>query len=137
MGGGLGVLGVGEDFLVELLARTESGVFDLDVLADLEAGERDHLPGEVVDLDGFAHVEGEYLIALGQGHGLHDEAAGLGNGHEVAGDAGIGDRDGAAFLDLLAETRDDGAVGAEDVAEARGDELGLALDLAGLEGEAE
>ena len=137
MGGGLGVLGVGEDFLVEFLARTESGVFDLDVLADLEAGQRDHLPGEVVDLDGFAHVEGEYLVALGQGHGLQDEAAGLGDGHEVTGDAGVGDRDGAAFLDLFAETRDDGAVGAEDIAEARGDELGLALDLASLESEAE
>ena len=137
MGGGVGILSVGEDFLVEFLARTESGVFDLDILADLEAGQRDHPPGEVVDLDGFAHVEGEYLVALGQCHGFHDEAAGLGNGHEVAGDAGVSDRDGAAFLDLFAETRDDGAVGSEDIAEARGDELGLALDLAGLEGEAE
>ena len=137
VGGRLGVLGVGEDFLVEFFARTESGVFDLDVLADLEAGQRDHPPGKVVDLDGFAHVEGEDLIALGQGHSLQDEAAGLGDGHEVTGDARVGDRDGSAFLNLFAETRDDGAVGAEDIAEARGDELGLALDLAGLEGETE
>ena len=43
----------------------------------------------------------------------------------------------AAFGDLLAETRDDGAVGAEDVAETGGHELGSALLPAGFDGKAE
>lgn len=42
----------------------------------------------------------------------------------------------AAFGDLLAETRDDGAVGAEDISETGGDELGSALLLAGFDGKA-
>ena len=43
----------------------------------------------------------------------------------------------AAFGDLLTETRDDGAVGAEDVAETGGHELGSALLLDGFDGKAE
>ena len=42
----------------------------------------------------------------------------------------------ATFGDLLAETRDDGAVGAEDVAETGGHELGPASFLARFDGKA-
>ena len=42
----------------------------------------------------------------------------------------------AAFGDLLAETRDYRTVGAEDIAETGGDELGSALLLAGFDGKA-
>ena len=43
----------------------------------------------------------------------------------------MGDRDGAALLDLLFENGDDRAVGAQDIAEAHGHKLGLRL-LKGL-----
>ena len=43
----------------------------------------------------------------------------------------------AAFGDLLAETRDDGTVGAEDVSEPGGHELCSALLPAGFDGKAE
>ena len=42
----------------------------------------------------------------------------------------------ASFGDLLAETWDDGAVGAEDVAETGGHELGSAFFPAGFDGKA-
>ncbi len=66
-----GVLGVGEDFLVELFAGSQAAVDDLDVLAGFEAGELDHAVGEVADLDGFAHVEDVDLVAGGHGRGFH------------------------------------------------------------------
>ena len=46
-----GVLVVREDFLVELFARAETTVFDLDVFVWSEAGETDHSSGKVIDLD--------------------------------------------------------------------------------------
>ncbi len=42
----------------------------------------------------------------------------------------MGDGDGTAILNLLAEAWDNRTVGAEDIAETGGDELGLALDFA-------
>ena len=68
---------------------------------------------------------------MGVGAGQHDERDGLLDGHEIADDIGVGDRDGAALLDLLFEDGDDRAVGAQDIAEADGHELGLRM-LQGL-----
>ena len=127
--GGLGLLGVVEDFLVEFLALTETGELYLDVGGVAEGY---HTLGEIDDLDGLAHIEDEDLSAVAHGACLKDELAGLGDEHEVADDIGMGDGDGAAFLDLLTEQGDDGAIGAEDIAEAGGDELGdgrAAIDL--------
>ncbi len=119
--GGLGVLGIVEDFLIELLALAEPGELYLDIGGMAEGY---HALGKVDDLDGLAHIEDEDLAAMAHGACLEDEFAGFGDEHEVADDIGMGDGDGTAFLDLLTEEGDDGAVGAEDVAEAGGDELG-------------
>ena len=111
--------------LIELLARAQPGVDHLDVLIRFEAGEADEVAGQGVDLHGGSHVEDEDLAAVGVGAGEEDEAHGLGDRHEVADDIRVRDRDGAALGDLLLEQGDDGAVGAEDVAEAHGDKLGV------------
>ena len=66
-----GVLFVGQQLFVELLARTEAGVFHFDVAVRHEAGEGDHAAGQGVDLDGLAHVEDEYRSALRQRCGFH------------------------------------------------------------------
>ena len=132
-----GVLFIAEDFLVELLARTETGVLYLDVFAYLVTCQLDHAGGEVDDFDGVAHVEDEDFIAIAQGGGFHDETTCLGDGHEETDDIGVGDGDWSAFLYLMLEAGDDGAVAAEDIAEPRGDESGAALDLACLDGAAE
>ena len=68
---------------------------------------------------------------MGIGAGQHHKAHGLGDGHEIADDIRVGNRDGAALLNLLPEDGDDRSVGTQDVAEADGDKLGpdLAEDL--------
>ena len=81
---GLHVLALDPQLLEELLARTQAGEDDLDVLAGPEAAERDQLLGQVHDLDRLAHVEDEDLAALAHGGGLEDQLAGLRDGHEVA-----------------------------------------------------
>ena len=131
------VVGLGEAFfghelfLIELLAGAEAGILDLDIHIRLEAGEADHVAGQGVDLHRRPHVEDENLTPVGIGAGQHHEAHGLGDGHEVTDDIRVGDRDGAALLDLLPEDGNDGTVAAQDVPESHCDELGfhIAEDL--------
>ena len=134
VGGFGGAFAVGEDFFKEFFAGAQAGVADGDVDVGPKAGEGDHAPGEVFDFDGFAHVEDVDFAALAHGAGLQDEAAGFGDGHEVADDVGVGDGDGAAFGDLFAEAGDDAAVAAEDVAEAGGGVAGGGAGGCGLLG---
>ena len=129
VGGLLEALLLHEQLLVELLAGAQAGVLDGDVHVGLVAGQADQVPGHVVDLDRLAHVQHEDLTALGVVARLEHQADGFGDGHEVADDPGVRDGDGAAGLDLLLEQGDDGAVGAQDVAEADGHELRLALPV--------
>ncbi len=100
-----GVLGVREDLLVELLAGTETAVNNLDVDADMEAGEADHPAGQGVYLDGLAHVEDEDLVAGTHRSGLHNQTARLGDSHEEASDLRVGHGDRAALGDLVTESR--------------------------------
>ena len=121
-----------ELLFIELLARAEAGILDLNIPIRLEAGEADHVAGQGIDLHRAAHIKDEDLAPVGIGAGQHHEAHGLGDGHEIADDIRMGDRDGTALFDLPPENRNDGTVGAQDVAKADGDELGLhaAKDLA-------
>ena len=130
---GLGEALLGHELLfIELLAGSEAGIDDLDVHIRLQAGKADHVAGQGIDLHRGAHVEDEDLAPVGIGPGQHHEAHRLGDGHEVADDIRVGDRDGAAFLNLPLEDGDHGAVGAQDIAKSHSDELGLhaAEDLA-------
>ncbi len=113
-----------ELLLIELLAWAETGVLYFDIHVGLEAAEADEVAGQGVDLHGAAHVQDEDLAAVGIGPGQHDQTDRLGDRHEIADDVGMGDRDGAALLDLPLKNGDHGAVGAQDIAEADGDELG-------------
>ena len=116
---------VHEELLVELLAWAETYVLDLDVDIRGQSGESDQVPGHVVDLHRLPHVEDEDLAALRVVRRLEHQGDGLRDGHEVADDPLVGDGHWTAFCDLLLEERDDRAVGAEDVAEADRDEVGL------------
>ena len=117
---GFGVLLSGEHLLIEFLAGTQTGVLDLNIL---RTAEENHALGKVGNLHGLAHVEDENLTTVAHGASLEDELAGLRDEHEITDDFRIGDGDGTAFFDLTFEERDDGAVGAQDVAKAGGDEL--------------
>ncbi len=114
-----------ELLLVELLSRAKTGVLDLDVDVRLVAGQADQVLREVRDLDRAAHVKDEDLAAVRVGACQKDKADRLRDRHEVADDVRMGDRNRTALLNLLLEDRDDGTVGAQDVAEADGDELGF------------
>ena len=111
---------VHETLLIELLARTQTGVDDLDVHVGLVACKLDEVPRHVVDLHGLAHVEHEDLAALCVAGALQHQAHGLGDGHEEARDARVGHRDGAALCNLLLEQRHHRSVGAQYVAKAHG-----------------
>lgn len=132
-----GVLFGGEQLFVELLTRTQTGILDLDVDIGSESGQIDHPAGQVGDLDGGAHIKNEDFIALPHHGGFEHEAAGFGNGHEIADDVGMGDGERTALLQLLAETGDDAAVAAEHITETGGDELGLSGNLALADAHAE
>ena len=122
-----------ELFLIELLARAEAGIDDFDILIGFEAAEADEVAGEGVNLHGRAHIQDEDLPASGIGAGQHDEGHGLGDRHEIADDVRVRDCDRAAVRNLLFEQGDDGAVGAQDIAEADGHKLRfhVAEDIAG------
>ncbi len=122
--GGFVGLFVQEEFLVELFAGTQARADDLFLAGAVEA---DHLFCQVFDFDGLAHVQDEELPAFGDGDRLEDQGGGFGDGHEVADDPRVGEGHRAAGPDLALEDRDHGAVGAQDVAEADGHELGFVV----------
>ena len=126
--GGLVVLLVEEKLLVELFAGAQAGADDLFLAGAVEA---DHLFGQVLDFDRFAHVQDEELAALGHGGGLEDQGSGLGDGHEIADDLRVGQGHRAAGFDLALEDGHHGAVGAQDVAEADRHEFGFVMRNAG------
>lgn len=89
------------------------------------------------DLHRLTHVEDKDLRSGGHRGGLHHQPAGLRDRHEEARDVGVRHRYRAPLGDLFAEARDHRTVRSQHVAEARGDELRLALHLAGLDGQTE
>ena len=112
-----------QQLLIELLTRAQAGIDDGNIDIRLKTGQSDHIARQIVDAHGLAHVEHEDLAAAGIRARLKNELHSLGDGHEIADDAIVRDRDGAAAADLLAKKRDNAAGRTEDVAEAHGDIL--------------
>ena len=131
MMGGLGLLLVVKNFLIELLAFAEAGELDFYAFCPRELY---HALGKVDNADWGSHVEDEDFASLAHGAGFEDELACLWDEHEEADDVGMGDGDGTTLEQLLPEDGNDAAVAAQDIAKAGGDELGDALDLALLNG---
>jgi hypothetical protein len=129
----VGALLVGGELFEELLAGAHAGEGDLDVLARRLAREGDEVAREVDDLHRLAHVEDEDLPALAHGAGLQHELAGLGDGHEVPLHLRVRHRDRPAGAICSWKMGTTEPVGAEHVAEAHGDEAGLAALREGLE----
>src|SRR5215203_3182049 len=116
------VLWTEEELLVQLFARPRPGEFDLDVAADLEAGQANQILGEIGNFHWFTHVEGEYFTAVTHRRCLQYELHRLGNRHEVATHLGVCDRDWTARRDLPHERRHDAASTPQHVAESHRDE---------------
>ena len=131
--GAVHFFGIEAKFFEELFAGPCARKDDGDILFRLSA-ELDEVSGEVDDFDRFAHIEDEDFAILPHGACLHDELAGLRDGHEIADHIGMCDRDGAARADLRFKEREDAAGRPEDIsetdgAEARLAECGHALDI--------
>ena len=108
--GHLVLLGVHEQFLVQLFAGAQTGDLDLHIYARLVAVEAYQAVGQIHDLDRLAHVQHVDAAALRQTAGLQNELRGLGDGHKVADNIGMRDGHRAAALDLLLKQWDDAAV---------------------------
>ena len=111
-------------FFIELFAGAQAGIDNLDIDIRFIASELDQIAGEGIDLHRGAHIEDEDFAAVGIGAGQHDEGDGFLHRHEIADDIGMGNRDRAAFFDLLFEDGNHRTVGAQDVAEAHSHEFG-------------
>ncbi len=122
MAGGSRVLGIEEQFLIELLARPGTAEPDLDV-AHLEARQADEVVGQVHDLERLAHVQHEYLAALADGPGLQHQLHRLRDGHEIAAHLRVGNRERTALADLPEEGRHHAPTAAQHVAEPHRDEV--------------
>jgi len=125
MYGGPGAFFLGQQLLIQLLARSRAAELDRDLLLR-EAGQTDQIPRQIDDLHRFAHVKDEDLAAFGQRASLDDELHRLGDRHEVPRHLRMRHRDRAASLDLLAEQRDDASPAAQHVAESNRRERGPA-----------
>ena len=124
---------VHQEFFADLFAGAESRKLDFHILVGHLAVHADKVFGQRDNLDGLAHVEHEYLAAVGDTRSLEHEVHRLGDGHKVADNVGVSHGDGLALLYLALEQRDDASVAAEHVAKARGHEFGAAIFLLGEE----
>ena len=121
------VLGRKEHFLVQLLTRAHTSELDLDVSADLEAGQANQVGGDVHHFDLFAHVENEHLSTASESPSLKYQLNRFGNGHEVAAHFGVRHRHRPAGADLTEEGRHDAAAAAKNVSESHRDEIAVVL----------
>ncbi len=101
---------------MELLAGTQAGEHDRD-FARTQAGQADHVLGELDDVDRLTHVEHEKLAAGREAAGVEHEMHRLGNRHEITLHVRVGDRDRSAALDLMLEHRHHASAAAQHVAE--------------------
>lgn len=90
-----------QQLFIKLFAGTQADLLNFDVHAGRQPGQADHLLRQLADIHRLAHVQHEHLAAAREGAGLQHELDGLGDGHEVAHDAPVGDGNRPAVGDLL------------------------------------
>ena len=88
-------------------------------------GDRPHVFGGGVE-HALAHIEDKYLVATTHCCRLHNQSAGLWNGHKEASDIWVSHGHGAACDNLLTEARNYRAVAAQHITESGSYNLGLA-----------
>jgi hypothetical protein len=120
---------LGDQFLVEFLARPQARKDDLDVLLWFEAVESDHILGQIQDPDRLAHLEDEDLAPLSHRPGLQDQLGRLGDAHEVAGHLRMGHGHRPPLSDLPLEEGDHRSGTANDIPESDRDEAGIRIPV--------
>ena len=119
---GVGFL-VTQKLLVELFARTQAGVDNFHRGLQGIGIQLNHPLRQFADFDGLAHVQHKQLAAAGNRRGLQHKARRLRDGHEVADDVRVRQRNRAARANLPLEQRHDAAVRPQHIAEADSGEL--------------
>src|SRR5204862_1310243 len=104
------------ELFIKLVARAQAGKLYLNIAIRLQAGEPDHLAGELGNLHRFAHVQNENLTALSERAALQNQADSFGNGHKKPNHVGMGNCDWAALGDLALEDGNHAARRAEHIA---------------------
>lgn len=87
------------EHLGHLLRWAKAGIDDLNIASGL----CDHLRSDISNTHWLPHIEHECLTMGSDGGSLKHEVDGFGNCHEVAGDVGVSDSDGAALHDLASK----------------------------------
>ena len=93
-------------------------------IAHRHAGQLHHAPGQIDDADRLAHIENEDLASTGHGTGLQHQLGGLGDGHEIAGDIGVGHGQRAPGRQLAPKQRHHAPAGTQHIAKADHAEAG-------------
>src|SRR6185437_9713031 len=123
VGSGACLLVIAREFFVEFFAGAYAGEADLNILVGPQAVAGDQLPGEIDDFHLRPHVQHEDFAPLPDGAGLHDELAGLGDGHEISLHVRMRHGHRPARFDLLLENRNYAPTASRDIAETDGDEF--------------
>ena len=105
---------------VKLFPGAQPSEGNLDVILRLESAQLDHLPGQIDDFHGVAHIEDKDFPALGLQRALQDEPDRLRDTHEITGHLRMGHGDGSTRGDLPSEGRHDTSRRAKHIAKADG-----------------
>ncbi len=65
----------------------------------------DHFFRQLGNLHRLPHIQYEHIAALAHGASLNHQLSRFGDGHEVAGDIGMGNRNRPTLANLLVKTR--------------------------------
>ena len=77
------------------------------IVPECQTTQPDHLHRKFVNFHCFAHIENKHLAAVSHAAGLDYQLGRLGDGHEIAGNIFMSHGDRTAYVDLIAEQRDD------------------------------
>ncbi len=109
-GAHVAALTVGQQLLIKLFAGTEACDDDADGAVGFIAVKPYHLLGKIEYAHGLAHIEYECRAGDRNAARLKNKLRGLGDGHKIAGDLRMRDRDRPAKLDLTLKKGNDRAV---------------------------
>ena len=90
-----------QHLLVELLARTQSCVYNLDIHIRLQSRKPDKIPCHIINLDRLAHIEYENLSSMSIEPGLQYKCHRLRNCHKVPNNTLVRHSNRTAILYLL------------------------------------
>ena len=118
-----------QHLLVELLARTQTCVYNLNIHIRLQSRKPDKIPCHIINLDWLTHVENENLSSMSIEPGLQHKRHSLRNCHKVPYNTLVRHSDRTAILYLLLEQRNDTAIASKHISKTHSDKISLSLPV--------